>query len=139
MNLPFTLNELTDFARKCRSERLSVKERAWEVEPGHIRYYGAPTLQVIGPDWEHIHDRMWDHSLESVRECAEIAAQTGGVVSLQFPICHMAVGRWESVEVDDGFEIQLYPKFALRTHNTYVDISAEEDAEGGDETETVTT
>jgi hypothetical protein len=139
MDMPFSMDELTAFARKCRSERLSVNEGAWDVEPGHIRYYGAPTLQVIGPDWEHIHDRVWDHSLESVRECAEIAEATAGVVSLQYAIFHMAVGRWESVEVDDGFEIQLYPKFALRTHNTYVDISAEEDEEGGEETETATT
>jgi len=131
--LPMTLEQLVEFARKCRLEKMAVNAKAWETgSMSRVRLYGSPTLQVIDPGWLHVHDRQWDHTLESIRECAEVADQVGGNVSGQYSIMEVRLATGESEEVDDGFEIQVYPRFALRTHNTYVDIVS---GEGGNEEE----
>lgn len=133
LELPVDLETLFAFLRKCRFEKMSVNDAPLGVagDPNaYAAWYGPPTLQVIAPNWDHIHDRPWDHSLESIRECAEIAILHQGWVTIEYSIM-LADPECDGTgeEIDTGFEVQVFPTFALRTHNAFVEISADEEEE----------
>ena len=135
INLPVDLETIIAFARKCRSERMCVNQGVLADETdspdSYATAYGRPTLQVIASDWEHIWDIPWDHTLESIRECAEVAELHLGWVLIEYPIIIADPRSAETGRVlDTGFEIQVYPRFALRTHNSFVDIGSEDDGSG---------
>jgi hypothetical protein len=132
VELPVDLETLFTFVRKCRLERMKVNDVTALGQAGDphdfATWYGAPTLQVIASNWDHIHDRPWDHSLESIRECAEIAILHQGWVTVEYPIV-LADPECDGTgeEIDEGFEVQVFPRFALRTHNTFVEITSDEE------------
>jgi hypothetical protein len=132
--LPVNLETLMQFVRKCRSDRMSVNPGMISETTDHAEaystWYGRPTIQVIASNWDHIWDSPWDHTLESIREAAEVAELHGGWVLIEYPIIIADPRSAETGRVlDTGFEVQVYPKFALRTHNSFVEISTEEEGE----------
>ena len=132
LKLPVDLETILAFARKCKSDRMCVNEGVLsdttDSPDTYTTAYGRPTLQVVAQTWDHIWDCPWDHTLESIRECAEIAQLHRGWVLVEYPII-IADPRCEETGrvLDTGFEIQVYPKFALRTHNSFVEMGGDED------------
>ena len=131
MTIPYTKTELIEFLKQCRQRKLLVNP-GLVTELGSVIYYGAPVLNVIDSEWMHLADRPWDHSLESIEECAELAALQGGWVSVVYPIIivdphHMNLGE----TIDDGFEVRVWPTMALRVHNEFVELEEESEEDHG--------
>lgn len=128
MELP-KLEDILTLVRKCRADRLSVNPGVLSHRPDQYRTaYGAPQLNVVSSDWLHVWDRPWDYTLESIREAAEIADEWDGWVELAYPIIIADPScDYTGKEIDEGFEIQVYPKLALRMHNEFVTIQEDED------------
>ncbi len=130
--IPVDLETLLQFVRKCRSNRMSVNpgmiSETTDHPDAYSTWYGRPTIQVIASNWDHIWDCPWDHTLESIRECAEMADLHQGWVLIEYPIIIADPRCAETGRIlDTGFEVQVYPKFALRTHNSFVEMSADEE------------
>lgn len=134
IQLPITLEQLFILIDRCKTERMSVnagtltQEGEVEDEDTCRTWYGQPTLVIMDAAWNVIVEWKWDHTLRSIREAAEIAVMSGGWVSVTYPIIVADATAHDSGKpIDEGFEIQVYPKFCLRAHNSWVDVSMDEE------------
>lgn len=123
---------LIAFLKKCRKEKLALNEITFSGEID-LTYYGAPGIVVVeGATWNQVVSRPWDHSMEALEEAVEIAETLAeGWVSITYPVMTQVFQNehLEEIELDDGFEVMVWPRFALRTHNDFTDISLDNDDE----------
>ncbi len=127
--LAATVDQIRSLVANCKKERTCVNAGVLDQKPDSYKtWYGRPTVVMMDSEWNNIDEWVWDHTAHQLEEAAEVAAMNAGVVSLRYPIILADVDCPESgKEIDDGFEIQVFPKFCLRAHNSWVDISEEED------------
>jgi hypothetical protein len=123
--IPYSLKILHRFLKECRKRRLTLNHLM--DHPRAPYNYGPPVLTVADKDWLHVCERPWDHTLESIEECAEVAESVGGWVMLEYPVILVEPGDKESgEEVDCGFEVRVWPTMALRLGNDFIEASTEE-------------
>ena len=109
---------LMAYLRNCRREGLTLN-------PGTLHddtFYGVPEIVVVDGANNVVTTRRWDHSMEAIEEASEIAAKYDGWVTVVTPVVFVN-DRREEQAIDDGFEVMVWPDFALRQHNDFVPIT----------------
>jgi hypothetical protein len=77
-------------------------------------FYGSPKLVIVDEGFDVAHERPWDHSVYALEEAAEIGKSFGGLVFVEQDICLPAWPNQADGWIDEGFSIEVWPRFRVR-------------------------
>lgn len=105
---------------KCRREGRSNNQT---FVPG-VTFYGKPVLRVLDTENNILLEEVWENSLSRIDYLIDVAEQVHGMLLVAQPVCRFD-GR-AGLRLDEGFEVQVYPDFALREGAEFVAIDEDE-------------
>jgi len=77
-------------------------------------FYGPPKLVIVDAEFDMVREHPWDHTPYSVEEAVEAAKRLGGVVSVEQSIYVPSWPDFEDGWVDEGFCVEVWPRFRVR-------------------------
>lgn len=77
-------------------------------------FYGPPKLVIVDDCFDCAHERPWDHTPYALEEAAEVAKRLGGLVFIEQDILMPAWPDQDKGWLDEGFSIEVWPRFRVR-------------------------
>lgn len=110
----FDFPHIEAIVAEMRRLRLSHRKANPHFAEGPDEFYGPPKLLIVDEDFDVAHERVWDHTPYALEEAAEIAKRLGGCLFIEQDICVPAWPNQEEGWVDEGFSIEVWPRYRVR-------------------------